>query len=93
LKLSRERAASVVKALEARGVNGANLKSVGVGSKEATVPATASNEARQVDRKVEVRAISADTEWATYKKDDVTVTKPVKKGVKKSSKKVIKKKK
>ena len=93
LKLSRERAASVVKALEARGVNGANLKSVGVGSKEATVPATASNEARQVDRKVEVRAISGDTEWATYKKDDVTVVKPVKKGVKKSSKKVIKKKK
>lgn len=93
LKLSQQRAASVVKALEARGVNGANLKSVGVGSKEATVPATASNEARQVDRKVEVRAISADTEWAAYKKDDVTVVKPVKKGVKKSSKKVIKKKK
>ncbi|WP_139252654.1 OmpA family protein, partial [Elizabethkingia meningoseptica] len=93
LKLSRERAASVVKALEARGVNGANLKSVGVGSKEATVPATASNAERQVDRKVEVRAISGDTEWATYKKDDVTVVKPVKKGVKKSSKKVIKKKK
>ncbi|MCT3649194.1 OmpA family protein [Elizabethkingia anophelis] len=93
LKLSRERAASVVKALEARGVNGAQLKSIGVGSKEATVPATASNEARQADRKVEVRAISADTEWATYKKDDVTVAKPVKKGVKKSSKKVIKKKK
>ncbi|OPC01129.1 hypothetical protein BAS09_13915 [Elizabethkingia ursingii] len=93
LKLSRERAASVVKALEARGVNGSNLKSVGVGAKEATVPATASNEARQVDRKVEVRAISGDTEWATYKKDDVTVVKPVKKGVKKSSKKVIKKKK
>lgn len=93
LKLSRERAASVVKALEARGVNGAQLKSVGVGSKEATVPATASNAERQVDRKVEVRAISGDTEWATYKKDDVTVVKPVKKGVKKSSKKVIKKKK
>ncbi|EQB91038.1 OmpA family protein [Elizabethkingia anophelis] len=93
LKLSRERAASVVKALEARGVNGAQLKSVGVGAKEATVPATASNEARQVDRKVEVRKISGDTEWATYKKDDVTVAKPVKKGVKKSSKKVIKKKK
>ncbi|OPC40768.1 OmpA family protein [Elizabethkingia miricola] len=93
LKLSRERASSVVKALEARGVNGAQLKSVGVGAKEATVPATASNEARQVDRKVEVRKISGDTEWATYKKDDVTVAKPVKKGVKKSSKKVIKKKK
>lgn len=93
LKLSRQRAASVVKALEARGVNGANLKSVGVGSKEATVPATASDAERQVDRKVEVRAISGDTEWAAYKKDDVTVVKPVKKGVKKSSKKVIKKKK
>lgn len=57
-----------MKALEARGVNGAQLKSIGVGSKEATVPATASNEARQADRKVEVRAISADTEWATYKR-------------------------
>lgn len=68
LKLSKQRAASVVKALEARGVNGSQLKSVGVGSKEATVPATASNEARQADRKVEVRAISNDTEWTTYKK-------------------------
>ena len=68
MKLSRERAASVVKALEARGVNGSQLKSVGVGSKEATVPATASNEARQEDRKVEVRQISADTEWSTYKR-------------------------
>jgi outer membrane protein OmpA-like peptidoglycan-associated protein len=52
LKLSRERAASVVKALEARGVNGANLKSVGVGSKEATVPATASDAERQVTEKL-----------------------------------------
>ncbi|MCT3734453.1 OmpA family protein [Elizabethkingia anophelis] len=93
LKLSQQRASSVVKALEARGVNGAQLKSVGVGAKEATVPATASDAERQKDRKVEVRAISNDTEWAAYKKDDVTVVKPVKKGVKKSSKKVIKKKK
>ena len=93
LKLSQQRASSVVKALEARGVNGSQLKSVGVGAKEATVPATASDAERQKDRKVEVRAISNDTEWAAYKKDDVTVVKPVKKGVKKSSKKVIKKKK
>ncbi|MCT3674139.1 OmpA family protein [Elizabethkingia anophelis] len=93
LKLSQQRASSVVKALEARGVNGSQLKSVGVGAKEATVPATASDAERQKDRKVEVRAISNDTEWAAYKKDDITVVKPVKKGVKKSSKKVIKKKK
>ena len=87
VKLSRERAASVVKALEARGVAAAQLKSIGIGAKEATVPATASNEARQVDRKVEVRLISNDTEWSTYKKDDVTVTKPAKKAVKKTTKK------
>jgi hypothetical protein len=34
------------------------LKSIGVGSQEATVPATASDAERQVDRKVVVRAIS-----------------------------------
>ncbi|MDO5616859.1 MAG: OmpA family protein [Cruoricaptor ignavus] len=70
LKLSQQRAAAVVKALEARGVNGDRLKSIGIGSQEATVPATASDAERQVDRKVIVRAISG-AEWDTYKKSDV----------------------
>ncbi len=83
LNLSRHRAAAVVAALEARGVNGANLKSVGIGSQEATVPATASDAERQKDRKVIVRAISG-AEWTTYKKSDVPAA-PVKKAVKKKA--------
>ena len=51
LKLSKQRAAAVVGALEARGVNPATLKSIGIGSQEATVPATASDAERQQDRK------------------------------------------
>ena len=77
LNLSRQRAAAVVKALEARGVNPARLKSIGIGSQEATVPATASDAERQADRKVIVRAISGG-EWDTYKKSDLPST-PVKK--------------
>ena len=50
LKLSRQRAHAVVKALEARGVSADKLKSRGVGS-EATEPATASDEERLKDRK------------------------------------------
>lgn len=80
LKLSKERAASVVAALEARGVNGNTLKSIGIGSQEATVPATASDADRMVDRKVIVRAVSG-SEWETMKKNDLTVTKAVKKAV------------
>ena len=78
LNLSRQRAAAVVKALEARGVNPARLKSIGIGSQEATVPATASDAERQVDRKVIVRAISSGAEWNTYKKSDLPAA-PVKK--------------
>lgn len=76
LKLSRERAAAVVKALEARGVTPDALKSIGIGSQEATVPASASDAERMVDRKVIVRAITG-AEWDTYTKNDVTVAKPV----------------
>ena len=86
LKLSRQRAAAVVKALEARGINPENLKSIGLGSQEATVPATASDEERQADRKVIVRAISG-AEWETYKKSDLPSTPVKKKAVKKTSKK------
>ena len=86
LKLSRERAASVVKALEARGVKADQLKSKGVGEAEATEPETASDEARQKDRKVEVKAIVDLNEWAALQKSDVPA-KATKKAVKKTSKK------
>jgi outer membrane protein OmpA-like peptidoglycan-associated protein len=77
LNLSRQRAASVVSALEARGINPNTLKSIGIGSQEATVPATASDAERQADRKVIVRAITG-ADWETYKKNDIVVaTKPV----------------
>ena len=76
LNLSKQRAAAVVKALEARGVNPSTLKSIGIGAQEAKVPATASDAERQADRKVIVRAISG-AEWDTYKKNDITVAKPV----------------
>jgi len=78
LKLSKERAAAVVKALEARGVNPEVLKSIGIGSQDATVPATASNEERQKDRKVIVRTISSD-EFKVMKKNDLPAAKPAKK--------------
>ena len=86
LKLSRERAASVVKALEARGVNPSQLKSVGVGKRDAKVPATASDAERLVDRKVEVKAVVDLNEWAALQKSDVPA-KATKKAVKKTSKK------
>ena len=86
LKLSRERAASVVKALEARGVKAEQLKSKGVGEAEATVAETASDAERLVDRKVEVKAIVDMNEWAALQKSDVPA-KATKKAVKKTSKK------
>ena len=70
LRLSRARAAAVVAALEKRGVNPAQLKSIGMGFAEATVPATASNEERQRDRRVVVKSLSAE-EWGQYGKSDV----------------------
>ncbi len=87
LKLSRERAATVVKSLEAKGVNPDVLKSIGIGSQEATVPATASDAERLADRRVVVRAISG-AEWDTYKKSDITVATPAKKA---PAKKAVKK--
>ena len=91
LNLSRQRAAAVVSALEARGINPNTLKSIGIGSQEATVPATASDAERQADRKVIVRAISG-ADWETYKKNDIVVaTKPAKKTVKKTPAKKKKK--
>ena len=71
LNLSQRRAASVVSALDARGVDATSLKSIGVGEAKAVVPENASNDERQQDRKVVVKAIEDATEWATYKKSDV----------------------
>ena len=85
LKLSRERAAAVVRALEERGVADTQLKSTGVGSRDAVVPATASDEERARDRKVVVEAINGAA-WEALKKSDLPVVskklvkKPAKKG-------------
>jgi len=94
LKLSRERAAAVVAALDARGVDANALKSVGVGKAKATVPATATDAERQVDRKVVVKAIENADEWNALKKKDYEDA-PVKKAPAKKTtkKKVVKKKK
>jgi outer membrane protein OmpA-like peptidoglycan-associated protein len=89
LKLSRERAASVVAALDARGVDANSVKSVGVGKAKATVPATASDAERQADRKVVVTAIEDDSQWSTIAKKDYADA-PVKKAT--SKKKATKKK-
>ena len=78
--MSRQRAASVVAALDARGVDPSDLKSIGVGEAKAVVPETATDAERQQDRKVVVKAIEDATEWATYQKSDIPVKKaPVKK--------------
>ncbi|MCT3943625.1 OmpA family protein [Elizabethkingia anophelis] len=91
LKLSRERAAAVVSALEGRGVSSGMLKSKGVGSADANVPVTASDAERMADRKVTVRFVD-DYEWNSLPKKDysdvaVKKTKTVKKAVKKTVKK------
>lgn len=90
LKLSRERAASVVKALESRGVSSNQLKSVGVGARDAKVSAKASDAERQADRKVVVEAVNGAA-WDALQKSDLPVVEKktvVKKApVKKSTKK------
>jgi len=78
LKLSRERAAAVVAALDARGVDANALKSIGVGKAKATVPATASDAERQVDRKVVVTAVEDAAQWNALKKRDYDDPTPVK---------------
>ncbi|AKK71809.1 membrane protein [Chryseobacterium gallinarum] len=89
LRLSKERAAAVVAALESRGVSQDVLKSRGVGSAEATVPATASDAERLADRKVTVRFVES-SEWNSIKKKDYEDA-PVKKPAKKASAKKKKK--
>ncbi|WP_343643339.1 OmpA family protein [Chryseobacterium sp.] len=89
LRLSKERAAAVVGALENRGINENVLKSRGVGSAEATIPASASDAERMADRKVTVRFIES-SEWDSIKKKDYEDA-PVKKTVKKAPAKKKKK--
>ncbi len=78
LKLSRQRAASVVAALEARGAAPEQLKSRGVGEAKATVAETASDAERLSDRRVVVEAISA-ADWDAIQKSDVPAPKKSKK--------------
>ncbi|MEZ7509318.1 OmpA family protein [Cloacibacterium sp. Arc13] len=78
LKLSRQRAASVVAALEARGAAPEQLKSRGVGEAKATVAETASDAERLTDRRVVVEAISA-ADWDAIQKSDVPAPKKSKK--------------
>lgn len=72
LKLSKERAAAVVVALEERGVDPDALKSIGVGEQDAKVSEKASDAERQKDRKVVVIPADSAT-WETLKKSDVVI--------------------
>ena len=90
MKNKRERAASVVKALESRGVSASQLKSVGVGERDAKVSEKASDAERQADRKVVVEAVNGAA-WDALQKSDLPVVE--KKVVKKSTKKSTKKRK
>lgn len=69
LRLSRERAAAVVRGLENRGVSNDVLKSRGVGEADAVVPESASDAERMSDRRVEVRPADATTWDSMYKSD------------------------
>ena len=84
LRLSKQRAAAVVAALEARGVSADALKSKGVGSAEATMPVTATDAERLVDRKVEVKYVTG-AEWDSTPKNDLPA--PAKKAPAKKAKK------
>ena len=90
LRLSRERAAAVVKALEERGVEHSQLKSKGVGFEFAEVPVTASDAEREKDRKVEVKYVTG-SEWDALTKSDVPVAAPKKTTATKKGKTVYRK--
>lgn len=70
LKLSKQRAAEVVRELEKRGVSASQLKSKGVGESEAAVPENAPDSERLQDRKVEVKYIEG-AEWNSIPKHDL----------------------
>lgn len=75
LRISKERAAAVVKALIQRGVDPSTLKSIGVGEALAKVPETASDAERMSDRKVFLTAIEDQAEWDKLPESDVPVKK------------------
>jgi OmpA-OmpF porin, OOP family len=89
--LSQRRAKAVVLALEERGVAADQLKSKGLGSKEAMATAKASDSERSADRKV-IFKYTTGAEWDAIQKYDFT--EPVKgmKKATKAAKKVSKKK-
>ena len=93
LKLSRERAAAVVNALEARGVSSNQLKSKGVGEANAVVSETSTDAERMTDRKVVVTAVDKAAFDAMDKSDVPVVIKKAAKPAKKSMKKKSSKKK
>ena len=93
LKLSRQRAAAVVNALEARGVSSNQLKSKGVGEANAVVSETATDAERMTDRKVVVTAVDKAAFDAMDKSDLPVVIKKAAKPAKKSMKKKSSKKK
>jgi OOP family OmpA-OmpF porin len=75
LKLSRERAAAVVNALEARGVSASQVKSRGVGEANATVSEDASDSERMADRKVVATSVDRAAFDAMPKSDLPVVVK------------------
>ena len=93
LKLSRERAAAVVNALEARGVSSNQLKSKGVGEANAVFSETSTDAERMTDRKVVVTAVDKAAFDAMDKSDLPVVIKKAAKPAKKSMKKKSSKKK
>ena len=70
LGLSRRRAASVVQALEDRGVSSDMIKSRGVGKKISYAPVNQSNIVREGDRKVTVEIITNNDYWDFMPKKD-----------------------
>ncbi len=54
LKLSKKRAATVANFLVGHGVPGSKITAAGYGESQATLPASASNAARMVDRRVDI---------------------------------------
>ena len=93
LKLSRQRAAAVVNALEARGVSSNQLKSKGVGEANAVVSENSTDAERMTDRKVVVTAVDKAAFDAMDKSDLPVVIKKAAKPAKKSMKKKSSKKK
>ena len=61
LALSKRRAATVANFLVAHGIPGNKITAAGYGESQATLPASASNAARMVDRRVDIRVVGTTT--------------------------------